>query len=174
MDLMLLRIFQRQVADQCRFALGGVHLINAALGEQNKDVLWVGCQQFLVGAANVSKALWGQRSKFETQRAPLRDSLSVSAESPLKNMTFRNHFEHYDERIDRWWAESVSHNILDQMIGSPSAVQGFESQESFRIYDPGSHTIYFWGEDFAVEPIARELDRVYPLAKSESEKPHWN
>ena len=173
MDLMLLRVFQRQVADQCRFALSGVNLINAGLSSTNHDVLWVGCQQFLVGAANVSKALWGQRQRFAADREPLRRSLLVGEDSVLIDMSFRNHFEHYDERIDRWWADSAAHNTLDRMIGAPEMVAGLEDGDRFRVYDPESHRIIFWGEEFFVEPIVREIDRIYPTAESEAGKPHW-
>lgn len=160
MDKMVLRAFQRHVADQCRFALYGVDLISTSLPVRDDDTLWIGCQQFLVGSANVSKALWGQAGKLSSQRSPLRRSLQVADDSALRGMTFRNHFEHYDERIDRWWAESPNHMRLDQVIGSPASLRGFEGVNSFRVYDPGSHTIHFWGEEFPVEPIAREITRL--------------
>ncbi|GAA5193131.1 hypothetical protein GCM10023346_17020 [Arthrobacter gyeryongensis] len=48
----------------------------------------------------------------------------------LKNVAFRNRFEHYDERIDRWWANSASHNILDKMISAPEAATGHDRDRS--------------------------------------------
>ena len=86
MDLMLLRVFQRQVADQCRLVLTSVPIINQAAESGDHDQLWIGCQMFVVGASNVSKALWGQpssREKVAARRQPLRDSLGVDDASPL-------------------------------------------------------------------------------------------
>ncbi|WP_417220868.1 hypothetical protein [Arthrobacter sp.] len=136
-------------------------------------MLWLGCQQFLVGAANVSKALWGQRSRFADQRVSIRNSLGVTDDSPLKDVSFRNHFEHFDERLDRWWSDSTSHNHLDKHLGAPESVGGFKAIERFRIYDPATHRIIFWGEEFQVEPIALDMARIRPIAETESSKPHW-
>jgi hypothetical protein len=173
MELQLLRVFQRHVADQCRFALSGVEVLDLGLSSESQDFVWIGCQQFLVGAANVSKALWGQRERFALAREPLRKSLQVGDDSALRNMSFRNHFEHYDERIDRWWTTSSGRNILDRMVGSPEMIAGLEDQDRFRVYDPETHRIIFWGEEFFVEPIVRELQRLSPIAESEARKPAW-
>jgi hypothetical protein len=82
---------------------------------------------FVVGAGNVFKALWGDgrsRRKVAPRRQPLRDSLNTDDSSPLYDVALRNHFEHYDERLDVWWEESPTHNRLDRTIGSPAAVSG--------------------------------------------------
>ena len=157
MDLMLLRVFQRQVADQCRFALAGVPLINDGLAGGNQDSLWIGCQMFVVGAGNTSKALWGEgrrRNAVASAREPLRTSLSVYDSSPLYDLDLRNHFEHYDERIDRWWNESTNHNHLDRLIGPPTSIAGLADIEMFRVLDPSEPTgprVVFWGEPYDLQ-----------------------
>lgn len=173
---MLLRVFQRQVADQCRLVLTAAPMIDHAASVEDQDALWIGCQVFVVGAGNLSKALWGDgknRAKVATLRQPLRDSLEVADSSPLLPLAFRNHFEHYDERIDKWWKQSQSHNILDRMIGSAADVVGFTDLESFRIYDPSGPSIVFWGDRFDLQPIANECERIYRIAIQEAAKPHW-
>ncbi len=177
MDLMLLRIFQRQVADQCRFMLAAVPLVNE---RKFQDQLWIGCQMFVVGAGNVSKALWGDgrnRGKLAASRQPLRESLAVDDTSPLYDLALRNHFEHYDERIDRWWDGSTCHNYLDRMVVAPSAIVGLDSIDMFRIFDPSGPdgpTIVFWGETYKLQPIASECERILAIAAREAEKPHWD
>lgn len=173
MDLMHLRIFQRHVADQSGYALFSVDHINQALQTQNMDLMWYGCQQFLASSANVSKALWGQRGRLTAQREPLRSSLGVDNDSVLKATTFRNNFEHYDERIDRWWKESEAHHHADKMVGPPDMIRGLDPLDRFRFYDPESHRIIFWGEEFAVEPIAKALAELNQRATQEAQKPHW-
>lgn len=176
MDLLLLRVFQRQVADQCRFVLASVPLINKGEIERDQDTLWIGCQMFVVGAGNVSKALWGDgrsRRKTAPVRQPLRDSLQTDDSSPLYDVAMRNHFEHYDERLDRWWAESPTHNHLDRHIGA-GTVGGLAAIEMFRVYDPDTMSVVFWGEEFALNPIATECERIIAIAHRESSKPHWS
>jgi hypothetical protein len=42
MELMLLRVFQRHVVDQCQIVLRAVPIINNAVGSLDQDSLWVG------------------------------------------------------------------------------------------------------------------------------------
>ena len=176
MEKPLLRVFQRHVADQCRFTLAAVPVINQSVAQGDHDRLWIGCQMFVVGAGNVSKALWGDgrhRSAAAPARESLRDSLGVTDASPLHQVAIRNHFEHFDERIERWWRESPARNHLDRMIGPPKAVAGLTEIEIFRIYDPSLPTgprIVFWGESFELQPIATECDRILLVADQEAEK----
>ena len=179
MDLMLLRVFQRQVADQCKFVSASVPIINQAASTGDHDQLWVGCQMFVGGSGNASKALWGEGRKRKVTaplREPLRDSLGVDDSSPLFNLSMRNNFEHYDERIDQWWRDSPNHNRLDRMIGPPTAIAGLSAIEMFRIYDPSQSTgprIVFWGQTYDLQPIADECARIHPIAEQEANKPHW-
>jgi hypothetical protein len=178
MDPMLLRVFQRHVAAQCRFTLTGVPMINQALKARDTELLWVGCQILISGSGNVSKALWGDgrnRAKVAPVRQPLRDSLNVDDSSPLFELSMRNNFEHFDERIDKWWNEDQHHNIIDGGVISPiSAVAGFTDIQMFRNYDETGPTIWFWGQRFDVQPIVDECDRIYPIAMTEGHKPHWH
>jgi hypothetical protein len=173
MELRLLRTFQRHVADQCRFALSGVPAIERSLLIADHDALWVGCQQFVVGTANVSKALWGYGGKLKDERRTLRESLNVADDSPIRATRLRNHFEHYDERIDRWWSKSTSRNHLDKMIGPPDRIAGLDDVDRFRVYDPATHRIIFWGEEFRVEPIVAALVSLHSIAETEASKPMW-
>ncbi len=176
MDRHLLKVFQRHVADQCRFVLVSVPMINRAAAHGDHDQLWIGCQMFVVGAGNVSKALWGDgrhREATAPVRQPLRASLGVTDGSALHRVAMRNHFEHFDERLDRWWRESPTHNYLDCLIGPPGAIGGFTEIEMFRIYDPSPPAgprIVFWGEAFDLQPIASECQRIFPIANREAEQ----
>src|SRR5437867_3414185 len=113
MDLMLLRVFQQQVAFQLRALLNAHARLMAALTVSDTAEIWFSVEALLSAAANVSKAFWGQGAATNTARKPLRDSLSVSEASPFAERHMRNHFEHYDERLDEWWGKSPTHNIAD-------------------------------------------------------------
>lgn len=176
LDLLLLRIFQQQVADQRKVVLTGAKMVNDGLGvgSRARDPLWVGVQILITGAGNISKALWGQGGKFAEQRAKLRESLSVSDDSSLRAVSMRNHFEHYDERLDKWWRDSRDHHHLDRMVGQPSEVVGLDDRDRFRVYDNTTHDLIFWGQRFNVQAIATEADRILPIAEREAAKPHWD
>lgn len=146
MELMLLRIFQRQVELQCHAVILAAQDLQRAMTVGAMPWVWVSIQNLLTAAANVSKALWGQGSGFAVQREALRDSLAVTDTSPLKAVSMRNHFEHYDERLDRWWATSANHNHLDMSIMPPSTVQGLADTDMFRVFDPTTSDLVFWAK----------------------------
>ena len=86
----------------------------------------------------------------------------------------RNHFEHFDERLDKWWLKSKRHNYADLNIGPKGhSIAGLETVELFRLFDPTTTDIIFWGEEFNVGDIAREVRRILPIVMEEAGKPHW-
>jgi hypothetical protein len=86
----------------------------------------------------------------------------------------RNNFEHMDERIDKWWADSARHNIADKTIGPPTAIAGLEPIESFRWFDPATKEVIFWGEAFNIQELVTEVERILPKLREEANKPHWD
>jgi hypothetical protein len=94
----------------------------------------------------------------------------VRETSPLKNVTLRNHYEHFDERLDRWWKEYPSHNMADMSLGTPGP-KGYLGL--FRLYDPKSRKLSFWGDDFDIGALLTEIKRILPTVKKEAKKPHW-
>lgn len=162
MEPFRLNLFQSLVRDQC-FAAGlAIAQANDALATTptDHDRLWASVQSFLTASANVSKALWGQGGKLADQRASLRASLGVQDDSPLRNVDMRNHYEHFDERIDRWWnrdrdgRERVS---VDQSIGDIRALGQWDPLDIFRFYDTTNGQLIFWGEQFDTGALIREI-----------------
>lgn len=165
-DPFLSKIFQAHVADQARTALHGRSLIDHALPRNDHDHLWIGVQTFITGAGNLAKLFWGQAGRHTVARTALRESLAVEDDSPLKGVTLRNHFEHYDERIDRWWVESENHMYLDRHTGDLDSVNGFTDVEKFRVFDPIKDAVFFWGRQYDLRPLTEEIKRV--LARAET------
>jgi hypothetical protein len=174
MDTFHLRIFQRQVADQCHFLLFAAQEVNDRLKARHTIGVMYAIQNLLNAGANISKMLWGQGGKFSAQRKPLRDSIDISDSSPLRDVTMRNHFEHMDERIDRWWAESKQHNHADMIIGSKNTVSGLAPIDTFRYFDPVNADVIFWGQDFNIQAIVDEVQKILPKLQEEINKPHWD
>ena len=85
----------------------------------------------------------------------------------------RNHFEHYDERLETWWKDSPNHIHFDKMIGPPNAVVGVDDRDRFRVFDNATHDLVFWGERFNVQNILTAADELQPKAELEASKPHW-
>jgi hypothetical protein len=52
-------------------------------------------------------------------------------------------------------------------------VAGLADIEMFRVFDPTTFDVVFWGERFNVQAIATEVARIFPIAEREAAKPHW-
>jgi hypothetical protein len=175
MDLRLMRVFQSHVLSQCEFMLLAANEVNAGLQSHDNTRVFGGLQSLLNAAANISKALWGvQGGKFAAQRQPLRDSISVTDASPLRTVTMRNNFEHFDERLDKWWKKSKGYNFIDSAIGPKSALifPNSDPLDWFRWFDPQTAELYFWGEVFNVQELINEVRRILPKLREEESKPH--
>ncbi len=174
MDLMLMRLHQRQIEHQCHAALLALNIGQQGLDQNDQNVFWASIQGFLTAAANISKTLWGAGGRLSEQRAELRASLGVDDESPLASTDLRNHLEHFDERLDRWHAQSERHNFADFVIGpKQSTIVGMEETDMFRQFDPSSGQIIFWGERHDLLPIRDAIQTLLPIAAAEAAKPHW-
>jgi hypothetical protein len=174
MDLILLRTFQHQIKVQCEFVLQAATSVDEAIRNNNGSAAFYGIQNLLNAAANIRKALWGSNEKIAADRKPLRDSLKTDEHSVLFTRTIiRNHNEHFDERLDRWWLESKQKNFLDMITGPRNRIAGFEEIDRFRWYDPITGDVLFWGDAFNLRELVDEIKRLYPLAAQEASKPRF-
>ncbi len=166
MDLMLLRVFQCQVEVQCGIAL------RAANELEQPETVWASVQNLLNAVANISKACWGSGGKLAAEREPLRSSLQLADSSPIRWTTVRNHWEHFDERLDEWWSGSPHHNFIDMNVMPRSAIhiQGMTDLDWFRNLDPQSGELTFWGDTFDLPTIVNEVRRIQPIAAAEANK----
>jgi hypothetical protein len=82
----------------------------------------------------------------------------------------RNNFEHFDERLDRWWAKSKRHNYSDFNLGP---IGSFDEIDSFRNFDPASTDLSFWGQAFNLQSLINEVQSILPKLEAEASKPHW-
>lgn len=172
MQPQLLWMFQRQVLMQCEIVLRADEEITGGLERHDNQSVFSGIQNLLNASANIAKALWGQGGNLAAARQPLRDSIEVSDNSPLNEVRMRNNFEHFDERLDRWWRESKDHRFADTNVMPSSAIHGFDEIDRFRAFDSKTGELSFWGDEFNIPEIVNEVRRILPtLREAVSEPP---
>lgn len=175
MDTFLLRVHQQQIVHQCHAALQGAEQADAGLKANNQETFWAGIQNLLTASANIAKACWGAGGKLAQQRQPLRESLGVADDSPLAVTDLRNHLEHYDERLDHWFATSARRNHVDFIIGpAEGTIGGVDDTDIFRHFDPASGHVIFWGEHYPMRELATAIQELLPIASAEAKNPHWD
>lgn len=172
MDPMLLRTFQNQVLLECKFALLAADDLSEAVNQHDTTRIFYAIQNFLNAVGNISKALWGQTGSRDKERRALRDSIGISDDSVLQHVNMRDNYEHFDERIDRWWQQSSRHNYADLNIGTPSMISSLEETDMFRTFDPQTGDVIFWGQSFNVPVLIDEITRILPTVAAEAGKPY--
>lgn len=90
--------------------------------ERQQDQALLYAHAFLVHAANASKLLWPSSSRGRgrhpysvedrTRRAgAMREALGIPEDSPLQSRALRDHFEHFDERLEVWYQTDAGQRL---------------------------------------------------------------
>jgi hypothetical protein len=128
--------------------------------------VWGSIQAILVATANVSKILWPARKQSKARGKHLRDLLSVDDDNLLSDRTFRNHFEHYDERIEEWVENNNSAVYMDSRIDPFEPTPLSLPQLFHRSYNPTSKTLSFRGESIDLAAVLAELAKIQKKCRS--------
>ena len=152
-----------QVRFQCRATLAAQADMNRALGKHQHLPFWIAAQNFLGASANISKTLWGVNGTRAAARAGLRQWLGVADSSCLRPRTVRNHFEHFDERVETALAtgwtgfEDLAFKDLQPTLFTSKGV-------ALRRYDPRTQELAFGNDRFSVIEIVQEVRMILPQA----------
>ena len=162
-DPHVLDVFKREVWQQCSFALRATEALNTALAAPDAQATFAALQSLLISVANLSKLLWGARKGKEAERKILRDALGVPDDSPLRSRALRNHFEHFDERLEEWIERDPNRIFVDMNVGPRTMIGGLDRSQSFlRNFDNTRATATFWDEEYPLQPV---VDAVVELAE---------
>lgn len=146
-----------EIADQAKFAERAARLLADA---DDPIDTWGAIQSILVATANVSKILWPARKQSKARGSHLRKLLGLADENLLSDRTFRNHFEHYDERVEKWFQNNKSAVYMDRKI-DPFEPGPFSIPQLFhRSYNPTSKTLSFRGETIDLSAVLSELENI--------------
>ncbi len=133
-----------------RFGLIASDDLQAALRAGDTDRIWFSVQGLLIAAGNVSKLLGLPHRGFLTVDKKVRKALSVPEDSPLAPRAFRNHFEHFDERLEAWATSSTRRNFADSNVGPTGMIPGLDPGDFLRNFDTTNHAATFRGEYLSV------------------------
>ena len=138
--------FRHELVFQCDLVMFGWNELRGAVAKEEKTQIWYHIHAILSAVARIRKVLRSAGSPLKK----LRTSLEIG--------DFRNHLEHFEERLQKWLALQVG-CIADRNIdfgGKPIAqitrVQGREVRE-LRRYEARTSTVWFQGERLQLAPI---------------------
>ena len=151
-------VFICEIVQQAKVAGWAAKHLPKSTDDFDSLEVWCSIQLILVAAGNVSKILWPGK-KYSSRGKALRQLLNVNDESPLSNRNLRNHFEHYDERIEKWFKKTSSSGYTDLVISPFKPIFGNHAVEH-RVYNPLTQTLKFRGESLDLKVLLNSLEEI--------------
>lgn len=179
MDDFLAKIYLEQAKQECERCFFSIDKMNAILRNEIKDNFFQYAHDLIHHAAAVSRIFWppGGRNKQSTKRAhrrgqALRDMLSLQSGHAVQNRSLRDHYEHFDERLDDWAENSKYRNIVQRLIGPKTSIGGNAIEDSDIIdhFDPATNVFGFRGEHYNIQLLATGLNDIYQKVKTKIEE----
>lgn len=154
----------REIWTQCKFAKLAYQNIHPNV-TGGTDGAFSSIHSFLSHCTNVSKLLKASNSKLDQENPDvIEDILGIGSESIIHSRRFRNHLEHYDERLKNWIHEKgMNANIGTYNIGPKSA---FDSDNMLLVihYDPQTTTFTFVDEGLNLSELHEEVVKIQEIA----------
>src|SRR5262249_18859509 len=136
-------VFIGEIVKQTKIANRAAERLQATTDHFDGLEVWCSIQSILVAAGNVSKILCASRASSAARGENLRMLLNVDDHNLLSYRKFRNHFEHYDERIEDWCKKNQSALYMDSSIDSFESGWGSKLANRHRVYNPSTQTLTF-------------------------------
>lgn len=155
-----------EIALQTKIAFRASERLQATCDSFDRIEKWCSIQSILVASGNVSKILWPAK-KYKIRGDRLRKMLNVEEDSPLSSRRFRNHFEHYDERVEEWFS-NVSEGVYDDLHMNPnlnSGLLGDMPNFTHRGYNSFNNTLVFRDEVLDFNELLSALKDIYNNCK---------
>lgn len=141
--------------------------------KETLDRFWLSIESFLITVANISKILWPSPpigselpTEVSSRREALRALLSVDDSSLLKQKKFRNHFEHYDFRIEKYAKDYENTTIVDSNIGPIDSVVSGRNSVIMRHFDTDKFVLRFRDEEYSINQVVTAVHELLDKTKS--------
>jgi hypothetical protein len=148
--------FLSEIAFQVEMAEHAANRLKESTSNFDRMETWASIQLILIAAGNVSKILWPGRDKNKARGIQLRTFLKIEDDNPISDRKFRDHFEHYDERLEKW---TESRKGYFDFVMNPS-MQSFNIQNVSRGYNVDNNTLVFQGEILDLNVILKALKEI--------------
>jgi hypothetical protein len=174
MEKTLLRHFQIEVERQCQFAMIALQDMEEASANSDGKLFWYAVQNLLVAVGRISRLLWPPDPLFPKRGEELRETLGVGEESPLKALTFVEHFEHFDKRLETWYVTSEQRRFFDSYTEPLDVLAETAPEDRFRGYETKKNAILFHGQAYELGPVTRAIEELQRSAEEEMQKPRFD
>ena len=152
-------VFMGEIVLQSKIARRAAERLQVTNDNFDTIEVWCSIQSILIAAGNVSKILW-PKQKSKSRGEKLRKLLNVDESNLLSARKFRNHFEHYDERIEVWFKNQSSAVYRDLAMNPSMYNFGHRSTNTHRGYNSPINTLIFRGESLDLCAVLNALKEI--------------
>lgn len=156
-----------EIVLQCKISQRAIQRLYGTHEKFDDIETWCSIQTILVATGNISKILWPVKKDYKPRSERLRQLLKVEKDSPLSSRKFRNHFEHYDERIEEYF-KGVYGGVYDDLAMNPhltSGIFGDTPRYTNRGYNSFNNTLVFRNEILDFDELFKALENIYENCK---------
>ena len=84
------------------------------------------------------------------------------------------HFEHFDKRLETWYANSEHRRYFDSYTEPLDVLAETAPEDRFRGFETEKNAILFHGQTYELGPVARAIEELQRRAEEEMQKPHFD
>ena len=129
-------------------------------GNFDQIEVWCSIQSILVATGNVSKILWPVSKKSQDRGEKLRELLSIDENNIIADRSFRDHFEHYDERIEALFNSQSSGGYID-LAFNPFKPTKWELPKYYqRAYNQVDRILTFRDKTLDLKEVLNALEEI--------------
>lgn len=168
--------FRSEIILQIKIAKRASERLQIANDNLDSIEVWGAIQSILVATGNVSKILWPAKIN-ENRGKMLRQMLDVKENNLLSAREFRNHFEHYDSRLEEFFKKQGDGGIhYEDLAMNPSmrvmglgmdAVTEMEMAIAnvHRGYNAFNNTLIYRGDILGIDKLMDALEDIHDACK---------
>lgn len=153
--------FLSEIVLQSKIVLGAGERLKTANDNLDYIEVWGSIQSILVATGNVSKLLWPTVGRHKKRGEELRQILKIENNNLISARAFRNHFEHYDSRIEEWYDGQGSY--IDLAMNPDLFEKSLERID--RGYNSFNNTLIFRGEILNLDEVLSIIKEILNICK---------
>lgn len=100
------------------------------------------------------------------RKTTLTNFLDIGKISVLQSREFRNHFEHYDERIEEWANKMTSNIIVDSNVVPSYMIAGYSKESKMRNFDPDTFELTFKDKSYKFLEAVNAVRKLLEASKN--------
>lgn len=157
--------FISEIVLQTKIAIKASERLQVANKNLDNIEVWGAIQSILVATGNVSKILWPSAKTNKPRGEVLREILKVEENNLLSERKFRNHFEHYDSRLEIFFKKESTSNINYYDLAMNPSLSGHRLRNTHRSYNAFNNTLLYRGDLLDLNELMKALGDIHEACK---------